>query len=129
MSGVYLGVDGRLAHSQDVTLLAFTGRQDVKGRPVFEMDVVDFDMIIPMDEKGEFTTAQRARGIVKWIDPPGWYGFECNGKKPEDEYTEWEAQNALVVGNALVTPKLLELPPRYEAEIHTLEGQSKPPQV
>lgn len=112
LSGVYLGVDGRLAHHEDIKLLAFTGRQDINGRPVFETDVVDFDMVMPMSDDNTFATAQRRRGIVRWMSPPGWYGIEVPGMK-DDEYVAWDAQNAMLVGNSLTTPELLNLPPVY----------------
>lgn len=125
MSGVYVGMDARLTCREDITLLPFTGRQDINGRPIFETDVVDFDMVIPITDDKGFATAQRRRGVVKWIDPPGWYGIEVPGETEENEYVEWDAQNAMLVGNALATPELLKLPPIYGNPMERASQSSK----
>lgn len=129
-SGVYLGVDGRLAHAQDIVLLAFTGRQDIHGKPIFEMDVVDADQKMPLEEaEGRITyMAERTRCVVKWAEDAGFWIME-DVKKPASPHDGYDflMENVVVIGNALVTPKLLELPPLYA--VHTLEGQSKPTQA
>lgn len=107
-SGAFIGVDGRLTSDSDVVLLAYTGKQDMYGRPIFEHDIVDFDM-----ETELIGSYMRKRGVVKWVDPPGWYTIVVVSTEPEHVGTH----NVIVVGNEYPNPYLLKKEPIYPYEV------------
>lgn len=119
-SGAYVGLDGRLACHEDIILLEYTGKMDTLGRHIFDHDIVDFDEVIPIDT--EMTTAVRRRGMVVWMDSPGWYTIKLLGDDPR----QIQASNTAVVGNALATPQLLDREPIPYDVIKKLVAPDRP---